>query len=239
MKVAALEVHELRSGYGQQEVLHGIDLTVGDGESVGLIGPNGHGKSTLMSTIAGLLTPTGGSVEMFGEGLRASPRAAAERGLVLIPQATPLFPDLTIAETLRLGAYLPRARKTRAEALENVFEIFPRLRERRDQLCRTLSGGERQMAAIGVGLMMRPRLLMLDEPTLGLAPKVREELQERIGVIRESGVSLLIADGDIDFLESMVDRWCLLESGAITLQVTGDSEMEREELLQMYFGGTS
>jgi branched-chain amino acid transport system ATP-binding protein len=196
-----LEVGQLVGGYGKVQVLRGLSLAVAEGERVGLFGPNGHGKTTLLKTISGLIRLWSGSIRFQGQSIeRSSPGAIVGLGLIHVPQGNTLFPEMTVQETLELGAYAPRVRANKAHNLERVFALFPRLAERRRQFCKTLSGGERQMVSISVGLMGEPRLLVLDEPTLGLAPKVKDELCEAIGVISGSGVSLLLVEQDIEFL---------------------------------------
>ena len=166
------QVDNLVAGYGRIEVVHGVSLEVPEGDRVGLFGPNGHGKTTLLRAISGLIERRGGSIR-FGDMdiTGASSSGMVEEGVVHVPQGSALFPRMTVLEALTLGAYVGRAWGQRRRSLDQVLTIFPRLAERRPQHCRTLSGGERQMAAIGVGLMGCPRLLILDEPTLGLAPK--------------------------------------------------------------------
>ena len=172
-----LHVEGLKAGYGRVTVLHGITIEVPEGVRVGLFGPNGHGKTTLLRTLSGMIRPRAGSFSFDGRDLTGtSPRRLVENGLIHVPQGSTLFARMTVLEALTLGAYAPRAWSQRRQSLDKVFHLFPRLAERRGQRCSTLSGGERQMAAIGAGLMGCPRLLMLDEPTLGLAPKIRADL---------------------------------------------------------------
>jgi branched-chain amino acid transport system ATP-binding protein len=215
-------------------------MAVDAGESVGLFGPNGHGKTTLLRTISGLLPPTGGKVLFDGDDVTgASTDAIVEKGIIQVAQASTLFPRMTVLEALTLGAYRKAAWSRRRETLDKVFAIFPRLAERRSQNCRTLSGGERQMAAIGVGLMAMPRLLMLDEPTLGLAPKIRQELARQIGLVAETGASLIIVDQDVDLLLGLCPRLYLIEKGVVALEIADRSELQHQDIIQRYFGSAA
>ena len=232
-----LEVDRLVAGYGKVEVLHGISLTVGQGERVGLFGPNGHGKTTLLRTISGLIRTRSGSVT-FGEDrlTSLSPGQIVERRLIHVPQGNTLFPRMTVLENLMLGAYSSRAWRARRENLAKVFALFPKLEQRQQQLCRTLSGGERQMVSIGIGLMGAPTLLMLDEPTLGLAPKVKDELAESISQIAASGVTMLVVDQDIELLLGVCQRLYFVENGQVSLETQEGAQIDRQQILEMYFG---
>lgn len=235
---ALLEVVDAVGGYGETTVLHSLSLTVDEGESVGLVGPNGHGKTTLLSHISGLLRLTSGSITFAGEDItRASSASIVERGFIHVPQGNLLFPHCSVAENLELGSYPRRARATRRANLERVYELFPRLAERRAQLSRTLSGGERQMLAIGVGLMSDPRLLVLDEPTLGLAPSIKNELARRIADVRAAGTSLLLIDGDLTFVLGLTDRWEGVESGRVVMSGSSASQRAQDEIVELMFGG--
>jgi branched-chain amino acid transport system ATP-binding protein len=232
-----LEVDRLVAGYGNVEVLHGISLAVGQGERVGLFGPNGHGKTTLLRAISGLIRTRSGSVT-FGEERISShaPGKIVERGLIHVPQGNTLFPRMTVLENLLLGAYSPRAWGARRESLAKVFALFPKLEQRQQQLCRTLSGGERQMVSIGIGLMGAPTLLMLDEPTLGLAPKIKDELAEAISEIAASGVTMLVVDQDIELLLGVCQRLYFVENGQVSLETREGEQIDRHQILEMYFG---
>ncbi len=232
-----LQVDNLIAGYGNVEVLHGLSIAVGEGERVGLFGPNGHGKTTLLRTISGLVPARDGTIQFQDARIAGlSARRIIERGLVHVPQANTLFPRMTVLENLTLGAYTRRTWARRRESLARVFELFPRLAERRSQYSRTLSGGERQMLSIGVGLMGTPTLLMLDEPTLGLAPKIKDELAVAIGQIASSGVTMLVVDQDLELLLSVCQRLYLIEKGQVSLQTEEGATIQQSEVLEMYFG---
>jgi len=235
-----LDVSDLRSGYGRIEVVHGLSFSVDGGSAVGLFGPNGHGKTTLLRTISGLVPATAGKVVFDDKDITgASPETVVDRGIIHVAQASTLFPRMTVLEALTLGAYRREAWSHRKASLDNVFSIFPRLAERRSQHCRTLSGGERQMAAIGVGLMGMPRLLMLDEPTLGLAPKIRQELARQIALVARTGVSLIVVDQDVDLLLSLCPRLYLIEKGVVALDIQDRNELKHQDIIQRYFGSAA
>jgi branched-chain amino acid transport system ATP-binding protein len=234
---AALAVRGLVAGYDRSVVIDGLDLEVSDGATAVVIGPNGHGKTTLLRTISGLLRPTKGRIlfddrEIAGN----SARAIVARGLVHVSQGNTMFPRMTVLECLTLGAYPPHAWPQRNESLRRVFELFPILEERQSQLARTLSGGQRQMASIGMGLMSMPKLLMLDEPTLGLAPKIKDELAAAINQIAESGVSMILVDQDVELLLGVCDRLYLVERGKVSLETKPGESIRQEDVLSMYFG---
>jgi branched-chain amino acid transport system ATP-binding protein len=233
----ALVVEQLHAGYDSNDVLRDVSLRVGQTERVGLFGPNGHGKTTLLNAISAIIKPHSGSIQFMGEeisGLGAN--AIVSRGLVYVPQANILFPTMEIEETLELAAYVQRARAERKARMEQVYEMFPRLKERRRQLCRTLSGGERQMLAIGVGLMSNPRMLMLDEPTLGLSPKLKDELATVIDQISRTGIPLLLVEQDISFVLSLVDRMYMVDHGEIAREISKGSSVDHDDIMRMYFG---
>jgi branched-chain amino acid transport system ATP-binding protein len=232
-----LDIDRVTAGYGKVVVLHGVSLDVGQGEQVGLFGPNGHGKTTLLRTISGLIRPTSGSITFDGQSLTTlSPRQIVDRGLVQSPQGNTLFPRMSVLENLMLGAYADRAWSKRRDSLERVFALFPKLAQRQQQLARTLSGGERQMVSIGMALMGQPSLLMLDEPTLGLAPKIKGELAEAIAAIASSGVTMLIVDQDIELLLGVCQRLYYIENGRVTLETREGERIDRQQILEMYFG---
>lgn len=235
--IKVLEVEGLIGGYGQVQVLRGISLVVPEGGRVGLFGPNGHGKTTLLKTISGLLKTWSGQTKFLGEHIeRLSPKRIVNLGLIHVPQANSLFPEMGVQETLELAAFNPRARPRLRENLERVFTLFPRLAERRTQLCKTLSGGERQMLSIGTGLMCEPKMLILDEPTLGLAPKLKDDLLEAISKITDQGLSLLLVEQDIEFLLSLTRTLYMMDHGQITRKIASDAQLDHQEIMQMYFG---
>jgi len=232
-----LKVTDLQAGYGGSLVLHSLSLYVEDGETVVVLGPNGHGKTTLLRTISGLIRPMAGKIEFDGQvtsDLRASEIVAA--GVIHIPQGDLPFPELTVMENLLMGAYRPDAWKERKQKLEQVFELFPILGERTTQLARSLSGGERRMLALGRGLMSKAKLLMIDEPSLGLAPFLIEDVYETIRNIRKMGLSILLADENADQIEGLADRVYLLESGTLVKEGTVDDMLQDEALLAAYLG---
>jgi branched-chain amino acid transport system ATP-binding protein len=241
MTTPLLTVENIHTGYGEVQVLRGVSIQLWDNERIGLFGPNGHGKTTLLRTISGLSKPWSGQIRFEDEIISGlSPRAVVDHGIIHIPQSSTLFPRMTVMENLSLGAYSHKAWGKRRENLEKVFELFPRLKDRRGQMCRTLSGGERQMLAVGFGLMGNGRLLMLDEPTLGLAPKIKEELCEAILKIGLSGIPLIIVEQDVEFLLSLTDRLYLIEDGRVVLEKTKETEeLQHSQILEMYFGAGS
>lgn len=213
-----LTISDLRAGYGQLEVLHGIDLTVDAGEVVALIGANAAGKTTTLNTLAGVLTPNAGTIEFDGEDITALPsHARVERGLVLVPQGRQLFGHMTVEENLDLGAYPKKAARHAARTRREVFELFPRLAERRKQQAGTLSGGEQSMLAMARGLMTRPRLLMLDEPTEGLSPLLVSQTMDFASTVAERGTTVLLVEQNVVQALRRAQRGYVLESGRVTM----------------------
>jgi branched-chain amino acid transport system ATP-binding protein len=232
-----LEVRELHAGYAGSEVLHGVDLQVADGEGVVVLGPNGHGKTTLLRVLSGLIRPHRGSVVFDGQDITGwRPDLIAAAGLVHIPQGDLLFPEMTVLENLLMGAYDRRVWKDRKQRLSQVFELFPWLTERRDQLARSLSGGERRMLAIGRGLMSSAKLLLIDEPSLGLAPAITERIYASISSVKGSGLSILLADENANHVADLADRAYLLEMGLLVRECSTAELFQDEALLATYLG---
>lgn len=230
-----LEVRELRAGYEGSEVLHGIDLSVAEGEVVVILGPNGHGKTTLLRAISGLVRPTAGWVGLDGEELtHRTAEDIAAAGVIHIPQGDLLFPEMTVMENLLMGGYVPHAWRHREGRLAEVLGLFPWLHERRYQLARTLSGGERRMVALGRGLMATSRVLLIDEPSLGLAPTIIEQIYGSIRSIRESGRAILLVEENADHVEGLADRVYLLESGLLVREGPADELLRDDALLATY-----
>jgi branched-chain amino acid transport system ATP-binding protein len=231
-----LEIRDLRAGYGQVEVLHGVDLDVGEGEIVALLGSNGAGKSTLNNNVSGIFRPFGGHIRFAGEDVTA---AASERmvelGVIQVPEGRRIFPNMTVRENLDLGGYR-RGKARRAENLARVVEVFPRLAERFVQVAGTLSGGEQQMLAIGRGLMAEPRLLILDEPSLGLSPILVEEVFGLIRRLHEQGLAILLVEQNVFQSLEIADRAYVLENGAIVLSGAPADLMADAGLKKSYLG---
>jgi len=232
-----LEVRDLVAGYGGSEVLHGISLRLGDGECVAVLGPNGHGKTTFLRAVSGLVPLAAGTVELDGEPISdRRPDEIAAAGVVHIPQGDMLFPEMTVLENLVMGAYVKRAWRERQRKLDRAYELFPWLSERKDQLARSLSGGERRMLAIARGLMADARVLLIDEPSLGLAPVTTEQIYASIRGIKESGLPILLADENANHLQGLADRVYLLETGMFVREAPADRLLADEALLAAYLG---
>ncbi len=232
-----LEVKGLTAGYAGSEVLHGIDLTVKDGEGVIVLGPNGHGKTTLLRAITGLLPPRSGSVLLDEKEItRWRPDVIAAAGVVHIPQGDLLFPDMTVLENLVMGAYKRATWSERNQRLGRVYELFPWLKERGRQLARTLSGGERRMLALGRGLMSKAKILLIDEPSLGLAPLTTEQIYASIRRVKESGMAILLADENANHVAGLADRVYLLETGVLVREGPAEKMLQDKALLESYLG---
>jgi branched-chain amino acid transport system ATP-binding protein len=232
-----LQVRDLHAGYGGSEVLFGVNLRVDDREGVVVLGPNGHGKTTLLRAISGLVRPTSGTVELDGEVISDKrPDEIAAAGVVHIPQGDLLFPEMTVYENLVMGAYVKLAWRERERKLARVYELFEWLPERRNQLARSLSGGERRMLALARGLMADARVLLIDEPSLGLAPRITEEIYASIAGIKERGLPILLADENANHLAGLADRIYLLETGAFVREAPAERLLEDEALLAAYLG---
>src|SRR5712692_3053782 len=230
-----LEVSGLDAGYGDVRVLFGAALSVHQGEVVALLGSNGAGKTTLIRTVTGLIRPRSGSVYFAGDridGLTA--HEVVDRGIACVPEGRQVFPQMSVEENLLLGSFLRRARKGRARNLERIFALFPRLLERRGQDAATLSGGEQQMLAIGRALMSEPRLLLLDEPSLGLSPMVVQMVFRTIAEIRKHGVTVLIVEQNVQRTLRLADRAYVLEQGRIVLTGSGAELMQDHQVRKAY-----
>src|SRR5215471_5379434 len=232
-----LELRTVDAGYGSFQALFGIDLDVKAGEAVGVIGPNGAGKTTLMRVISGLIRPSRGSIRMEGTDVVATPpHRIVGLGIAHVPENRRLFPRLTVDDNLRMGAFMQDARAKYAERLEFVFDLFPRMKERRSQMAGTMSGGEQQMCAIGRALMSGPKLLLLDEPSAGLAPVVVQQVFELVKRIRGSGLTVLIVEQNVQQVLKVVDRAYLLEAGTIRASGTSAAMMKTDTIKQAYLG---
>lgn len=237
MSTALLVMNDVRANYGDFQALFNITLEVKAGEVVTLIGANGAGKTTTLRVISGLLRSKGGQVLFEGQDIsKLPPHEIVMRGVSHVPEGRQLFPYMNVEENLALGAYIPRVRPKLKEAIEEQFEFFPRLKERRKQLAGTLSGGEQQMVAIARGLMPAPKLLLLDEPSLGLAPKIVDEVFAKVQQIGKSGVTVLIVEQNVVDGLSISDRGYVVENGEIILQGTPKELLGNEQVRAAYLG---
>ena len=232
-----LEVSKLDSYYGQFQALHNISLQVGDGEMVVVFGPNGHGKSTLLKTICGLHPAASGSIKLDGKDItNLGSLKLVEMGLIYVPEDRNLFPKMTVLENLQLGAYNIHARAKEAENIDYVLEIFPRLKERIKHLAEQLSGGEARMLALGRGLMSNAKLLAIDEPSLGLAPNLREEVFKNISSINKTGITVLMVEQDITEASEYTNQVYLVEDGRIVFQGNTEDIMRNEHVKAVFLG---
>ena len=231
-----LEVRDLRSGYGAVEILRGVSLDIHAGEIVAVLGSNGAGKSTFNNTVCGLLKALGGSVHFDGADItRAGTANIVAAGLIQVPEGRRVFPNLTVLENIELGSYR-RGRAHRARNLERVFGIFPRLKDRVAQHAGTLSGGEQQMLAIGRGMMAEPKLLILDEPSLGLSPFLVEEMFALIKRLNEDGLAILLVEQNVGQSLEIADRAYVMENGAIAFEGTPAALLANQGLKRAYLG---
>ena len=232
-----LSLNGINAGYGTFQALFGISLEVRAGEAVGVIGPNGAGKTTLMRVISGLIRPTEGRLGMEGTDLLATPpHRILELGIAHVPENRRLFARMTVEDNLRMGAFIPAARAKFLQRLDFVYDLFPRLKERRAQFAGTMSGGEQQMCAIGRALMSEPRLLLLDEPSAGLAPVVVQQVFGLVERIRASGLTVLIVEQNVRQVLRVVDRAYLLEAGTIRVSGTAAEMMASDTIKEAYLG---
>jgi len=232
-----LVLNSIQACYGDFQALFNVTLAVSEGSVVSLIGANGAGKSTTLRVISGLLRPAGGSIRFRGEDISAVPaHEMVERGISHVPEARQLFPHMSVEENLALGAYLPRSRARLKQLMDEQFELFPKLQERRKQIAGTLSGGEQQMVAIARGLMTQPSLLLLDEPSLGLAPIVVEEVFERIRQVARDGVTVLLVEQNVVDALSLCESGYVVENGAIILSGSSKELLANQQVRAAYLG---
>jgi branched-chain amino acid transport system ATP-binding protein len=232
-----LELRELTTAYQGLVAISGVSVSVAQGEIVAVAGANGAGKSTLLKTIAGLERPRSGSIIFEGRSIEGAPgHVITALGIAFVPENRRLFPRLSVRDNLRLGSYLHRAKADREEPLERVFTLFPRLKERLDQRAETLSGGEQQMLAIGRALMTRPRLLMLDEPSQGIMPKLVDEIFDAVVTIRGLGTTVLIVEQRLSECLAIADRGYVLQTGRVVIAGTAREVLEHTDVRKAYLG---
>jgi len=232
-----LELRSIDAGYASFQALFGVSLDVRPGEAVGVIGPNGAGKTTLMRVISGLIRPRKGTITMEGTNVLATaPHRIVSLGIAHVPENRRLFPRLTVEDNLKMGAFMPSARAKYDDRLAFVFDLFPRMKERRHQMAGTMSGGEQQMCAIGRALMSDPKLLLLDEPSAGLAPVVVQQVFELVKRIRSGGLTVLIVEQNVQQVLKVVDRAYLLEAGTIRESGTSAEMLASDTIKQAYLG---
>lgn len=232
-----LELKDVVAGYGSTTIVQGISLEVADGECSVLVGPNGHGKTTLLRAISGLIRTRSGRILFDGSDItHEKAEKLVERGLIHMPQGDLVFPDMTVEENLLLGAFTKSAAKRAKQRMEEVYQIFPRLLERRTQRARTLSGGERRMLAIGRGLMGDAKMIMIDEPSLGLAPVIVDEVYRQLRGIVESGMTVLLVEESVTRAQSLADSMHLVENGEIVRSSTGSELLDEQAIRETYLG---
>ena len=232
-----LRLENISASYGAVSALHNVDIVVSAGEVVALIGSNGAGKSTTLRAISGLVRPTAGKIEFQGEVItNLSPEQIVERGIIHVPEGRHVFPRLSVNQNLTVGAYSRRAHAKKNETRDRVFEMFPRLYERRHQFAGSLSGGEQQMLVFGRAMMAQPILLMLDEPSLGLAPIIVEEVAKAIDYFRQSGVTILLVEQNAELALDLATRGYVIETGAIVLADCSESLLKNPKVWASYLG---
>jgi branched-chain amino acid transport system ATP-binding protein len=232
-----LKVRDLRAGYGKSEVLRGISFDVKQGEIVTIVGANGAGKTTTLRTLCGIVRATAGSIELDGVPLSArQPHEIVELGVTMIPEGRQLFPFLTVEENLRMGAFKKSARDTYPQKLEELLVLFPRVKERLKQLAVSLSGGEQQMVAIARGMMAGPRLLIFDEPSLGLSPLLVEQMFEIVRKVADQGTTVLLVEQNVFHTLQLADRGYVLENGEVVLSGTGKDLLVNPHIRKAYLG---
>jgi len=232
-----LELNNLTAGYGSFQALFSVNLEVKKGEAIAVIGPNGAGKTTLLRTISGMLPVQSGNLSMEGTSLKdVPPYRIIDFGIAHVPENRRLFSSMSIEDNLRMGAFTPNARPHFEERLDFIFDLFPRLKERRSQIAGTLSGGEQQMCAIGRALMSSPKLLLMDEPSAGLAPVIVNQVFQLVQQIRDQGLTVLIVEQNIEQVLQIVDRAYLMEVGAIKISGKAEELIQSESIRKAYVG---
>ena len=232
-----LKLAGVSASYGSVPAIHDVSIEIGEGEAVGLLGANGAGKSTTLRTISSLVKRSSGTIPFAGIDLASlPPYRIPELGVAHVPEGRQVFPEMTVQENLEIGAYVPKAKAERSRTLDLVYSIFPRLADRKKQLAGTMSGGEQQMLAVGRGLMLKPRLLMLDEPSLGLAPVMTDVTFEKIGEIHKMGTAILLVEQNVSRALSLVQRAYVLESGTVTMQGTSAELANNKQAQAAYLG---
>ena len=232
-----LELNNLTAGYGSFQALFSVNLEVKEGEAIAVIGPNGAGKTTLLRTISGMLPVQSGNLSMEGTSLKdVPPYRIIDLGIAHVPENRRLFTSMSIEDNLRMGAFTPNARPHFEERLDFIFNLFPRLKERRSQIAGTLSGGEQQMCAIGRALMSSPKLLLMDEPSAGLAPVIVNQVFQLVQQIRDQGLTVLIVEQNIEQVLQIVDRAYLMEVGTIKISGKAEELIQSESLRKAYVG---
>jgi branched-chain amino acid transport system ATP-binding protein len=231
-----LKLAGVSASYGSVPAIQNVSIEIGEGEAVGLLGANGAGKSTTLRAISSLVKRSG-TITFAGTDLASlPPHRIPELGIAHVPEGRQVFPEMTVQENLEIGAYVPKAKAERSRTLDLVYSIFPRLADRKKQLAGTMSGGEQQMLAVGRGLMLKPRLLMLDEPSLGLAPVMTDVTFEKIGEIHKMGTAILLVEQNVSRALSLVQRAYVLESGVVTLQGTSAELANNKQVQAAYLG---
>lgn len=232
-----LEVSNLNAGYGQIQVLRGVSLHVNKGEIVSILGANGAGKTTTLRAISGLIKSTKGSTTFNGVGItNIQPDVIVKRGLIQVPEGRQLFSEMTVLENLELGAFTKKARKDVKKNLEFCFKLFPILEERNNQLVGTMSGGQQQMVAIARGIMSKPELLVLDEPSIGLSPLLTEQVFDIIQEIKKTGISIMLVEQNVERALAFSDRGYVLENGEVVMEGKAEELLNNEELRKAYLG---
>jgi branched-chain amino acid transport system ATP-binding protein len=232
-----LEVSNINVFYGQIQVLWDVCLKIEEGQIMALVGANGAGKTTLINAISGIIRPTSGSITFLGKRIDGlSPHTIVGLGISHIPEGRKLFTDMSVHENLEMGAYSSHAWKNRRETLEQVYKLFPMLKERASQLARTLSGGEQQMVAMGRGLMSRPKLCIIDEPSNGLAPRLVQEVFEKITSLRDQGITILLIEQNVHQTLQIADRACVLENGRLALEGCCEDLLKSDHIRKAYLG---